>query len=163
MTPKWSPKMMPTCRYLQDFAKFSLNHPYNVALAPSGGRLLSSEDANLYQILILPKAPKPNRHSRVFYMPMQVKSVEAQILSFWCGDKPWCENAKCGVDRLPQKKKADDRDDAPSAPLPLTGRVHGIDGGAPSEGPVSNSPPPPFQPFLSKIHTFLSEDKQRKR
>ncbi|GIX69788.1 hypothetical protein CDAR_614301 [Caerostris darwini] len=35
--------------------------------------------------------------------------------------KPWCENAKSGVDRLRVQKKADDRDDAPSAPLPLTG------------------------------------------
>ncbi|GFW23500.1 hypothetical protein TNCV_3805971 [Trichonephila clavipes] len=29
MTPKWSPKMMPTWLYRQDFAKFSLNRHYN--------------------------------------------------------------------------------------------------------------------------------------
>ncbi|GFU97519.1 glypican-6 [Trichonephila clavipes] len=30
MTPNWSPKMMPTWLYRQDFAKFSLNRHYNV-------------------------------------------------------------------------------------------------------------------------------------
>ncbi|GFU79687.1 hypothetical protein TNCV_4036941 [Trichonephila clavipes] len=29
MMPTWSPKMMPTWLYCQDFAKFSLNRPYN--------------------------------------------------------------------------------------------------------------------------------------
>ncbi|GFX99692.1 putative DD41D transposase [Trichonephila clavipes] len=76
MTPKWSPKspnwpptwslkMMPTCLYRQDFAKFSLNRHYNTRSEIA--RLNCHNNLQIYisqLVMYLPLEVHPSKHQR---------------------------------------------------------------------------------------------------